>query len=127
MASSSPSLTHQAGLQSRIDDLSRQLDAARAQLAGASAGTWVRCASCNAERRPEELFNDMCRPCRQIRDMTPHMVKLRTVTEMTLLMAGELSEVIGQSRYVILDRCERQAAARIAAADRAVQATRASA
>ena len=127
MASPNDSSADREPLQCRIDDLSRQLDAARVQLRVADAEPWIRCAACNAERRPQELFNGLCRPCRQIREMMPHLAKLRTVTEMTVLMAGEVSAVTGQSRHAILDRVERQAAAHIATADEVVTATRASA
>ena len=114
-------------LQSRLDDLSRQLDAARAQLEAAGAEAWDRCAHCHHERRPQELVAGLCRPCRQIRHMEPYLAKLRTVTEMTVLMAGELSEATGQARHAILDHFEHEAVTRIATADHAVRATRASA
>lgn len=43
--------------------------------------------------------------------------QIRTVTEMSLLMATELSYQTGQPRHVLLDHFRESAAGRIAAAD----------
>lgn len=123
MASSHNSSAGQDQVQSQVRELTMQLEAARAQL----AGTMQICSACGGERRPTELEGGMCGPCRRIRQMDHHLAKLRTVTEMSVLMAGRLAAVTGESRHVILDHFERQANIRITAADAAVTISRASA
>jgi len=110
-------------VQSQVHELTMQLEAARAQL----AGPMQICQACGGERRPAELAGGVCAPCRRIHQMNHHLAKLRTVTEMTVLMAGRLAAVTGESRHVILDHFERQANIRIAAADSTATVSRASA
>ena len=125
MASSHNSSAGHDAIQLQVQELTLQLEAARAQLADASP--MQICSGCGGERRPTELAGGMCGPCRRIRQMDHHLAKLRTVTEMSVLMAGRLAAVTGESRHVILDHFERQAAIRISAADSAVTVSRASA
>ena len=127
MASPGHYSTSEDHLQSRIKELTGQLEAARAQFERAASGSMRVCSACNGERRPEELVGGVCKPCHQIHQMRHHLTKLRTVTEMTVMMAARLSEATGEPRHVVLDHFERQATVRIAAADAAVTATRISA
>ena len=125
MASSHNSSAGQDHIQLQVRELTLQLEATRAQLA--ASGTMQTCSACGGERRPLELVGGMCGPCRRIRQMDHHLAKLRTVTEMSVLMAGRLAAVTGEPRHVILDHFERQAAIRITAVDSAVTVSRASA
>ncbi len=126
MASSDHNSMDQNEFLSRIEDLTGQLDAAHIELQEAAGGMTQSCAVCNGKRRPGELVSGVCRPCRQIQQMQHHLAKLRIVTEMSVMMAGELSASTGESRHLILDHFERQAAARIDAADAAVRVSKAS-
>ena len=92
-------------VQLQVQELTMQLEAAHAQLAG--AGPMQICSACGGERRPTELVGGMCGPCCRIRQMDHHLAKLRTVTEMTVLMAARLAAVTGESRHVLLDHFER--------------------
>lgn len=117
----------QDALLARVDALTGQLEVLQSQLDEAQLEPWGHCTTCRGELRQRELAGGMCRPCRHIRSMMADLARLRTATEMTLLMATELSDVTGRPRHAILDRVQRKAANRIAEADAAVTAARASA
>jgi hypothetical protein len=114
-------------LLARIEALTCQLDAMRSQLDEVQVEPRGQCTTCRGELRQRELSGGMCRPCRHIRDMMADLARLRTTTEMTLLMATEISDVTGRPRHAILDRIQRKAVSRIADADATVAATRVSA
>ena len=69
MASSDHNSIDENEFLSRIEDLTRRLDAAHIELEETAGGMTQSCSVCNGKRRPGELANGVCRPCRQIQQM----------------------------------------------------------